>query len=36
MNADLVVLNEDPAKDAANFSKVQRVIREGKLIYSAH
>jgi imidazolonepropionase-like amidohydrolase len=36
MDADLVVLNADPAKDVANFSKVQRVIHEGKVIYSKH
>lgn len=36
MDADLVVLNGDPASDIANFSKVHQVIRSGKVIYSAH
>jgi imidazolonepropionase-like amidohydrolase len=35
MDADLVVLNGDPAQDVTNFSKVQHVVREGKVIYSA-
>jgi imidazolonepropionase-like amidohydrolase len=35
MDADLVVLNGDPARDITNFSKVHQVIRDGKLIYSA-
>jgi len=33
MDADLVVLDSDPAKDATAFSKVHQVIRGGKLIY---
>ena len=36
MDADLVVLDGDPAKDVTAFSKVHWVIRNGKLIYSAH
>lgn len=36
MDADLVVLDGDPAKDVAAFSKVRDVIRDGKLIYPAH
>ena len=32
--ADLVVLDEDPARDVANFARVRNVIRHGKLIYS--
>jgi imidazolonepropionase-like amidohydrolase len=35
MDADLVVLDGDPAKDVTAFSKVCRVIRTGKLIYLA-
>lgn len=35
MDADLVVLEADPAKDVTNFSRVHYVIREGKEIYSA-
>lgn len=34
MDADLVVLNADPASDVQNFSKVAYTIREGKIIYS--
>jgi imidazolonepropionase-like amidohydrolase len=33
MDADLVVLDGDPARDAIAFSKVHQVIRGGKLIY---
>lgn len=33
MDADLVVLGGDPAKDVTAFSKVDRVIRGGKLTY---
>jgi len=36
MDADLVVLNGDPARDITNFSKVHQVIRGGNAIYSAH
>ncbi len=32
-DADLVVLNGDPAKDVTAFSKVAQVIRSGKLVY---
>ncbi|MGH8131596.1 MAG: amidohydrolase family protein [Steroidobacteraceae bacterium] len=35
MEADLVVLEGDPAADAANFAKVRCTIRAGKLIYEA-
>jgi imidazolonepropionase-like amidohydrolase len=35
LDADLVVLTEDPAKGAAAFSKVQLTIRHGKVTYSA-
>jgi imidazolonepropionase-like amidohydrolase len=35
MDADLVVLDGDPAKDAKAFAKVHQVIRNGKLIYPA-
>lgn len=35
MDADLVVLDGDPAQDVTAFAKVRNVIREGKLIYSA-
>jgi imidazolonepropionase-like amidohydrolase len=35
LNADLVVLQQDPAKDATAFSKVQLTLRGGKVIYSA-
>jgi imidazolonepropionase-like amidohydrolase len=31
---DLVVLSADPASDVANFSKVQTVVRSGRVIYS--
>jgi imidazolonepropionase-like amidohydrolase len=33
MDADLVVLNGDPARDITNFSKVHQVIRGGKVEY---
>jgi len=33
MDADLVVLDGDPAKDVTAFSKVHQVIRGGKLTY---
>jgi imidazolonepropionase-like amidohydrolase len=33
MDADLVVLDGDPGKDAIAFSKVKRVVRGGRLIY---
>ena len=33
MDADLVVLDGDPAKDVTDFSKVHQVIRGGQLIY---
>jgi imidazolonepropionase-like amidohydrolase len=33
MDADLVVLNGDPASDVSAFSKVRDVVRGGKLIY---
>lgn len=33
MGADLAVLNGDPATDITAFSKVQYVIRGGKLMY---
>jgi imidazolonepropionase-like amidohydrolase len=36
MDADLVVLGGDPAVDITALSKVQRVIRQGIVIYSAH
>ena len=36
MDADLVVLEGDPAKDVAAFSKVRDVIRDGKVIYPMH
>lgn len=35
MDADLVVLDGDPAEDVTAFSKLHRVIRSGKLIYAA-
>ena len=34
MDADIVVLDVDPATDARNFSKVAYTIRVGKIIYS--
>lgn len=33
MDADLVILNADPAKEIAAFAKIRQVIRDGKLIY---
>jgi imidazolonepropionase-like amidohydrolase len=36
MDADLVVLDADPARDVTAFSKVHQVIRGGKLIYPGH
>jgi imidazolonepropionase-like amidohydrolase len=36
MDADLVVLEGDPANDITAFSKVHRVIRQGKVVYSTH
>jgi imidazolonepropionase-like amidohydrolase len=33
MEADLVLLDGDPAGDVTAFSKVDRVIRQGKVIY---
>lgn len=35
MDADLVVLDGDPAKDVMAFSRVQMTLRRGKVIYSA-
>jgi imidazolonepropionase-like amidohydrolase len=35
MDADLVILSADPAKDVANFAKVRQVIRGGKVIFTA-
>jgi imidazolonepropionase-like amidohydrolase len=35
MNADLVVLDADPASDVRNFAKVMYTIRGGKIIYSS-
>jgi len=35
MDADLVVLSDDPARDATAFSKVRYAIRAGKIIYQA-
>ncbi len=34
MDADLVVLEADPAEDARNFSKVRYTIRAGRIIYA--
>jgi len=34
MNADLVVLNADPAQSTSAFSRVRYTIRDGKVIYS--
>ena len=36
MDADLVVLDGDPANDITAFSKVHQVFRQGKQIYPAH
>lgn len=35
MDADLVILDADPAEDVANFAKVRTTIRCGRIIYSA-
>jgi imidazolonepropionase-like amidohydrolase len=35
MDADLVVLDADPAADAANFAKVRCTIRAGRLLHPA-
>jgi imidazolonepropionase-like amidohydrolase len=35
MDADLVVLREDPEHDATAFSKVRYTILSGKIIYSS-
>jgi imidazolonepropionase-like amidohydrolase len=35
MDADLVVLDADPAEDVANFAKVRTTIRSGRIIYSS-
>jgi imidazolonepropionase-like amidohydrolase len=35
MDADLVILDADPAEDVANFAKVRTTIRGGRIIYSA-
>jgi imidazolonepropionase-like amidohydrolase len=31
--ADLTILDADPAADLSNFSRVQTVIRSGKVVY---
>jgi imidazolonepropionase-like amidohydrolase len=36
MDADLVVLDADPARDVRNLAKVMYTIRGGKIIYSSH
>jgi imidazolonepropionase-like amidohydrolase len=36
MDADLVVLDADPADNVQNFSRVAYTIRRGKIIYSSH
>jgi imidazolonepropionase-like amidohydrolase len=36
MDADLVILNADPAKDIAYLANVRQVIRAGKVIFTAH
>jgi imidazolonepropionase-like amidohydrolase len=36
MNADLVVLDADPASDVRNLAKVAYTIRGGRIIYSSH
>jgi imidazolonepropionase-like amidohydrolase len=36
MNADVVVLDGDPASDVRNFAKVAYTIRGGRVIYSSH
>jgi imidazolonepropionase-like amidohydrolase len=35
MDADLVILDADPAEDVANFAKVRTTIRSGRIIYSS-
>jgi len=35
MDADLVVLSADPARDISALSKVRYTIRAGKIIYQA-
>jgi len=35
MDADLVVLDADPASDVRNLAKVTYTIRGGKIIYSS-
>jgi imidazolonepropionase-like amidohydrolase len=35
MDADLVVLDADPADDVANFAKVHSTIRRGRIIYNS-
>jgi imidazolonepropionase-like amidohydrolase len=35
MQADLVVLNADPADDVSNFARVRYTIRNGKIVYTA-
>jgi imidazolonepropionase-like amidohydrolase len=35
MDADLVVLDGDPAKDVAAFAHVSRTVRAGRTIYAA-
>jgi imidazolonepropionase-like amidohydrolase len=35
MDADITVLNVDPAADAAGFAKVRCTVRDGKIIYSS-
>jgi imidazolonepropionase-like amidohydrolase len=35
MDADLVVLQEDPAKDVTAFAKVRLTIRHGQTLYDA-
>jgi len=34
MDADLVVLSADPARDVTAFSKVRYTLRAGKVIYT--
>lgn len=34
MEADLVVLDADPAQDTANFSKVHYTLRHGRVMYA--
>jgi imidazolonepropionase-like amidohydrolase len=35
MDADLVVLDGDPARDVTAFSRVQATLRGGKVLYRA-